>query len=179
MGIVLTKLWRLLWSQTEYKICIVGLDNAGKTTVLYRLIYNESVSTSPTIGSNVEELRYKNIRLMVWDIGGQESLRQSWSTYYVNSKAVIMVIDSSDVGRLHIAKAELHRMLEHEHLKSACLLVFANKQDVKDSRSAMQISEALALSTLKDRHWHIQGCCAITGEGLHDGLDWIVTRLTS
>ncbi|KAJ3058881.1 ADP-ribosylation factor-like protein 5A [Quaeritorhiza haematococci] len=115
----------------------------------------------------------------MWDIGGQESLRASWSTYYVNSKAVIMVVDSTDVARLHISKEELHRMMEHEHLQKASLLVFANKQDVKGALKAAEISEALALSSLRDRQWHIQACCALTGEGLFEGMDWIVSQIAS
>ncbi|KAF9925408.1 ADP-ribosylation factor-like protein 5A [Linnemannia zychae] len=179
MGIVLTKLWRRLMSKEEVKIVIVGLDNAGKTTVLYKLLLNEVVVTTPTIGSNVEEITYKNIKFLMWDIGGQESLRASWKTYYVNTKAVIMVIDSSDKERLHISKTELHTMMESESLKNASLLVFANKQDVKGALSASKISEALALSSLKDRQWSIQACSALTGEGLFEGLDWIVSQIST
>jgi ADP-ribosylation factor-like protein 5B len=162
---------RLFWKKEEFKIVLIGLDNAGKTTVLYKLLMNEVVVTTPTIGSNVEEI--------VWDIGGQESLRSSWSTYYVNTKAVIMVIDSTDKDRLPIVTQELHKMTEHESLKNAILLVLANKQDMKGAMTAAQISESLRLTQLKDRQWHIQSCCALTGEGLFDGLDWIVTKLTS
>ncbi|KAI8347092.1 ARF-like protein [Mortierella sp. GBAus27b] len=179
MGIVLTRLWRRLMSQEEVKIVIVGLDNAGKTTVLYKLLLNEVVVTTPTIGSNVEEITYKNIKFLMWDIGGQESLRSSWKTYYVNTKAVIMVIDSSDKERLHISKTELHTMMESESLRNASLLVFANKQDVRGALSAAKISEALALTSLQDRQWHIQACSALTGDGLFEGLDWIVAQIGS
>lgn len=137
------------------------------------------VATTPTIGSNVEEIIYKNIHFLMWDVGGQESLRKSWATYYINTKAVIMVIDSTDKDRLGIVTNELHKMMEHESLKHSSLLVLANKQDMKGAMTASQISDALRLTSLKDRQWHIQACCALTGEGLFDGLDWIVTKLTS
>ncbi len=71
---------------SEHKIIIVGLDNAGKTTILYQFLMNEVVQTSPTIGSNVEEVRWKNINFLLWDLGGQASLRQSWSTYFQNTE---------------------------------------------------------------------------------------------
>ncbi|RUP52185.1 ADP-ribosylation factor-like protein 5A-like protein, partial [Jimgerdemannia flammicorona] len=119
-------------------------------------LLNEIVVTTPTIGSNVESILYKNINFLMWDIGGQESLRTSWATYYVNTKAVIMVIDSTDKERLHIARTELHQMMETESLQNASLLIFANKQDMKDALTASQISEALNLTSLKDRQWHIQ-----------------------
>ena len=70
----------------EHKICLVGLDNAGKTTILYQFLMNEVVHTSPTIGSNVEEVVWNNIHFIMWDLGGQESLRTSWNTYYSNTE---------------------------------------------------------------------------------------------
>ena len=78
---------------------IVGLDNAGKTTILYQLIMHEVVQTSPTIGSNVEEVTYKNIHFVMWDLGGQQSLRQTWTTYFMNVEVseyslVIVVSDA-------------------------------------------------------------------------------------
>ncbi len=82
MGVLLSSLWsRLFASNKEYKIVIVGLENAGKTTVLYKLLLNDVVQTSPTIGSNVEEIKYKNITFHMWDLGGQESLRNNWFVY--------------------------------------------------------------------------------------------------
>lgn len=178
MGIMMTRLMRLFWSKKEVKIVLVGLDNSGKTTILYKLLLNEVVATTPTIGSNVEEVIYKNIHFLMWDVGGQESLRQSWSTYYVNTSAVILVVDSSDRDRLHITSSELQKMMQHESLKGASLLVIANKQDVKGALTPGQISDALKLPTLKDRAWHIQACCALTGHGVFDGLDWVVQKLS-
>ncbi|KAI8393493.1 ADP-ribosylation factor family-domain-containing protein [Radiomyces spectabilis] len=178
MGLVFSSLWNRLFSKAEVKIIIVGLDNAGKTTILYKLLMNQVVTTTPTIGSNVEEVEYKNIKFMMWDIGGQESLRASWKTYYVDTKAVILVIDSTDANRLHIAKQELHAMMENEQLREASLLVFANKQDVKGALTAAQVSDALALTSLKDRQWHIQACSALSGDGLFQGLDWVVLQIS-
>ncbi|CAB1349509.1 unnamed protein product [Coregonus sp. 'balchen'] len=147
--------------QNEHKVIIVGLDNAGKTTILYQFLMNEVVHTSPTIGSNVEEIVVKNTHFLMWDIGGQESLRSSWNTYYSNTEFIILVVDSTDRERLVISKEELYRMLAHE----AALLIFANKQDMKDCMSAAEISKYLTLSSIKDHPWHIQSCCALTGEG--------------
>ncbi|XP_060809413.1 ADP-ribosylation factor-like protein 5B isoform X1 [Amyelois transitella] len=161
----------------KHKLVLVGLDNAGKTTILYQLLLGEAVHTRPTIGSNVEEVVWKNLRFVMWDLGGQQSLRSAWNTYYTNSEFVIMVIDSTDRQRLSISREELHRMLTHEELSRACLLVFANKQDVKGSMTAAEISEQLDLTSIKQHPWHIQACCALTGEGLHLGLEWIASRI--
>ncbi|GAB6030964.1 ADP-ribosylation factor-like protein 5B [Chamberlinius hualienensis] len=176
MGILFAKLWNLFTNE-EHKIVIVGLDNAGKTTILYQFLMNEVVHTSPTIGSNVEEVVWKNIHFIMWDIGGQESLRAAWSTYYSNTEYVILVIDSTDRERLTITKEELYKMLAHDDLNRAAVLIFANKQDLKGSMSASEISKQLNLTSIKSHRWQIQACCALTGEGLYQGLEWITSQL--
>ncbi|XP_039262482.1 ADP-ribosylation factor-like protein 5A [Styela clava] len=173
MGFLLSKLVKL-FSNEEHKVIIVGLDNAGKTTILYQFLMNEVVQTSPTIGSNVEEIVCKKTKFVMWDIGGQESLRSSWSTYYANSDFVILVVDSTDRERLHISKKELHEMLQNEDLKKAKLLVYANKQDIKGCMTAAEISQQLKLTSVKDHTWQIQACCALTGSGLSNGLEWML-----
>uniref|UniRef100_A0A336MII3 ADP-ribosylation factor-like protein 6 n=1 Tax=Culicoides sonorensis TaxID=179676 RepID=A0A336MII3_CULSO len=127
MGLLFSKLWSLFGNE-EHKLVMVGLDNAGKTTILYQFLMNEVVHTSPTIGSNVEEIVWKNLHFLIWDLGGQMSLRSAWSTYYTNTEFIIMVIDSTDRERLTVTREELYKMLQHEDLAKASLLVFANKQ---------------------------------------------------
>ncbi|XP_046839402.1 ADP-ribosylation factor-like protein 5B [Xenia sp. Carnegie-2017] len=176
MGFLFSKLFSLLFSSEEHKVIIVGLDNAGKTTILYQFLMNEVVHTSPTIGSNVEEIVWKNMHFLMWDIGGQEALRSSWDTYYANTEFVIIVIDSTDRERLAVIKEEIYGMLANEQLKNASVLLFANKQDLKGSMNSAEISQQLNLTAIKDHGWHIQACCALTGEGLYSGLEWIVNH---
>lgn len=171
--------WNKLFGNHEYKIVIVGLNNAGKTTILYSLHLGEVVVTQPTIGSNVEEIQYQNINFVVWDLGGQDSLRPSWSMYYVNTQAVIFVVDSTDRDRLPVVKEELFRLLEQQDLKESCVLIFANKQDAKSALTPTELAQRLNLHNIKAHPWHMQACCGLTGEGLYDGLDWIVERLKS
>lgn len=98
MGVLFSQisgLWQRLAGTQEYKVCIVGLDAAGKTTILYKLHLGEVVKTAPTIGSNVEVTAHSNVRLSMWDLGGQSTLRPTWRTYFVNTAALIMVVDSA------------------------------------------------------------------------------------
>lgn len=135
------------------------------------------VVTAPTIGSNVEEVQFRNIKFVMWDLGGQESSRASWATYYKQTNAIIMVIDSTDRDRVGLIKAELERMLQNDTLKTAVLLLFANKQDVKGAMKVAEISDALGLHNIKDHGWHIQESCALTGFGLPEGMDWIANNI--
>eukprot|EP00051_Salpingoeca_urceolata_P034911 m.27259 g.27259 ORF g.27259 m.27259 type:complete len:180 (+) comp8507_c0_seq1:303-842(+) len=176
MGVLLSRLFSL-WGHEEHKIIIVGLDNAGKTTILYQFLLNEVVVTSPTIGSNVEEVVFKNLHFLMWDIGGQDSLRPSWSSYFTGAKCLILVVDSTDRERLDVTQQELYKMLAHEDLRRAHVLVLANKQDIKGAMTTAEISTQLNLTSIKDHTWHIQRCCALTGEGLYEGLEWVTSQV--
>jgi ADP-ribosylation factor protein 1 len=158
---------------------MVGLDAAGKTTILYKLKLNEIVTTIPTIGFNVETVEYKNISFTVWDVGGQDKIRPLWRHYYPNTSAIIFVVDSNDRDpeRIEDARDELHRMLEEDELRDASLLVFANKQDLPNAMSPAEVTEKLGLHDLRQRNWYIQATVATTGDGLFDGLDYLVGTL--
>jgi small GTP-binding protein len=157
---------------------MLGLDAAGKTTILYNLKLGEYVQTIPTIGFNVETIKYKNLRFDCWDAGGQAKFRRLWHHYCQNSQGVIFVVDSTDHERLSEAREELHRIMKEDSLSSALLLVLANKQDMPKAMPKEEIAEALDLASL-DKKWHIEGTCATSGEGLTEGLDWLVEGLVS
>ena len=76
-------------------------------------------------------------------------------------------------------KDELFRLLQHEDLEHSVILVFANKQDLKDAMPPAEITDSLSLHSIKNHDWHIQACCALTGDGLYDGLGWIAQRVTA
>lgn len=178
MGIWASRMWRRLFGDgTHCKIVIVGLNNAGKTTILYKLHLGQVVQTQPTIGSNVEEVKHDNITFQVWDLGGQENLRANWSTYFEETDAVVFVVDSNDQENMVLAKMELFNVVLHEDLKYSCLLVLANKQDIQGCRNVGEIVQDLDLHTIRTHEWQIQNCCALTGEGLQEGLTWIAERV--
>merc|ERR1719240_474834 len=172
-SVFLSRVMDKLSGTRERRILMLGLDAAGKTTVLYKLKLNEAVTTIPTIGFNVENLRYKNLDLTVWDVGGQDKIRALWRHYFTGTDALLFVVDAADVARVDIARDELHRLLHEDELRDAALVIFANKQDLPGAMSAAQLSDKLKLSSLHHRQWWVQACCATTGEGLYDGLDWL------
>ncbi|KAK2157600.1 hypothetical protein LSH36_188g05013 [Paralvinella palmiformis] len=156
----------------------LGLDAAGKTTILYKLKLGEIVTTIPTIGFNVETVEYKNISFTVWDVGGQDKIRPLWRHYFQNTQGLIFVVDSNDRERVAEAQDELSKMLSEDELRDAVLLVFANKQDLPNAMTAAEITDKLGLSQLRGRRWYIQGTCATQGQGLYEGLDWLSAELS-
>ena len=169
MGLSLSRIWDRMFGKRDMRILMVGLDAAGKTTILYKLKLGEVVTTIPTIGFNVETVEYKNISFTVWDVGGQDKIRPLWRHYYQNTQGLIFVVDSNDRDRIDAARDELHRMLNEDELREAILLVFANKQDLPNAMSAAEMTDKLGLHNLRGRQWYIQACCATTGDGLYEG----------
>jgi len=177
MGLSFGKLFDSLFGKKEMRILMVGLDAAGKTTILYKLKLGEIVTTIPTIGFNVETVDYKNISFTVWDVGGQDKIRPLWRHYFQNTQGLIFVVDSNDRERIGEAREELNRMLNEDELRDAVLLVFCNKQDLPNALNARDVTEKLGLTQMRNRKWYIQSTCATTGDGLYEGLDWLANEL--
>ncbi len=171
MGNMFSKIWARMLGNVEMRILMVGLDAAGKTTILYKLKLGEVVTPIPTIGFNVEEVTYKNISFHVWDVGGQDKIRQLWRHYYTNTQGIIFVVDSNDRDRIDDAREELHKMINDEELKDAVVLVYANKQDLPGAMTTPEVTDKLGLHTIRGKTWYIQAACATRGDGLDEGLD--------
>jgi ADP-ribosylation factor protein 6 len=71
-----------IFGSKEMRLLMLGLDAAGKTTILYKLKLNQDVTTIPTVGFNVETVTYKNVKFNVWDVGGQDKIRPLWRHYF-------------------------------------------------------------------------------------------------
>eukprot|EP00732_Lithocolla_globosa_P006962 Lithocolla_globosa_v1_NODE_8469_length_813_cov_785.156168.p1 type:complete len:181 gc:universal NODE_8469_length_813_cov_785.156168:650-108(-) len=176
MGAKISKILDKIFGSKEMRILMLGLDAAGKTTILYKLKLNQSVTTIPTVGFNVETVTYKNVKFNVWDVGGQDKIRPLWRHYYTGTQGLIFVVDSNDKDRIDEARQELHRIVNDREMRDALLLVFANKQDLKNAMSPTDITDKLGLHRLKDREWYVQPSCATSGDGLFEGLSWLSTH---
>eukprot|EP00898_Chlorokybus_atmophyticus_P001689 jgi/Chlat1/2520/Chrsp175S02379 len=188
MGL-LSLLRRLKKREGEARILVLGLDNAGKTTILKRLSESETESkdntttsssittVTPTQGFNIKSLLHDGFKLNVWDIGGQKAIRPYWRNYFEATDALVYVVDSSDRRRMEETGFELAALLEEEKLAAVPLLVFANKQDLLQAAKHTDIAESLNLHTLRDRKWQIQPCSAKSGEGLQEGMEWLVKQV--
>lgn len=179
MGNAFMKLFDNLFGSREMRVVMLGLDAAGKTTILYKLHIGEVLSTVPTIGFNVEKVQYKNVIFTVWDVGGQEKLRPLWRHYFNNTDALIYVVDCCDRDRVSKAASEFKQIIEDPLMQHSVILVFANKQDLPRALSPSEIVTALGLQGMKNRKWHVQGAVATRGEGLYEGMDWLSGVLKS
>jgi len=160
----------------ELRILVLGLDNAGKTTILKQLANEEVQNITPTTGFNIKSVQMKGFKLNVWDIGGQRNIRPYWKNYYENTNCIIYVVDSTDQKRLEEASLEFEELLAQEELKGVPVLVYANKQDMKTARKAEDILTDMQLDAVRGRETRMQPCSAKTREGVEDGLTWLLNK---
>ena len=176
MGQQISSFFAQLFQDKEARILMLGLDAAGKTSVLYKLYIDENVTTIPTIGFNVETVQYKKTKFTVFDLGGQDKIRSLWRHYYENNDAVVFVVDSNDRERFNEVRETLHHVMQANQLEKCKLLVLANKQDLPHAASASELASKLDLNSIK-QEWFIQPCSAFRGTGLFEGFDWLSNKL--
>ncbi|KAL4660470.1 ADP-ribosylation factor-like protein 4D [Arapaima gigas] len=158
-------------------VVVVGLDSAGKTSLLYRLKLREFVKTIPTKGFNTEKIKVavgssRAITFQVWDVGGQEKLRPLWKSYTRRTDGMVFVVDSTEVERMEEAKVELHKISRTSENQGVPVLILANKQDLPGAMSVVEVEKVLALHELSaSTLHHAQGCSAVDGQGLQPGLE--------
>ncbi|RVE71931.1 hypothetical protein OJAV_G00056850, partial [Oryzias javanicus] len=149
MGLTISSIFGRLFGKKQMRILMVGLDAAGKTTILYKL-----------------------------KLGEIDKIRPLWRHYFQNTQGLIFVVDSNDRERVAESAEELSKMLLEDELKDAVLLVFANKQDLPNALSVSELADKLGLQALRNKTWHIEATCATQGTGLYEGLDWLSRELS-
>lgn len=184
----MTILRKVKEKEREMRILILGLDNAGKTTIVKHLKGEDVHSVSPTLGFDINTLEFGRYRLNLWDVGGQQTIRAYWRNYFEQTDGIIWVIDSADVQRLLDCRNELEALLTEERLAGASLLLLANKQDLAGALDTERIVEHLALNDVigRKRHWQVFPCSAYSQdnsdsaeETLVQSLQWLVDDIAS
>lgn len=188
MGLM-TILKKVKSQEREIRILMLGLDNAGKSTVVKKLKGEDVQSISPTLGFDINTLEFGDYKLNIWDVGGQQTIRAYWRNYFEQTDGIVWVIDSSDTMRMNDCRIELEQLLMEERLAGSTLLVLANKQDIKGALSANHIVDQLSLNDVigRKRHWRVFPCCAYNNgdedndmdDVLLESFEWLVDDIAS
>ncbi|KAL1627435.1 hypothetical protein SLS54_002360 [Diplodia seriata] len=135
----------------EMRVLMLGLDNAGKTTIVKKIMNEDVNSVSPTLGFIIKTIEYEGYKLNIWDVGGQKTLRTYWKNYFEKTDTLIWV-----------------------RLMGASLLVFKNKSDVPGAMGDDEIRQGLQLDSITTHKWTIMACSGMTGQNLEEGLRWVI-----
>lgn len=177
-------LWKYVFNKDEFRVLILGVDKAGKTTLLEKLksIYLKGGGLPPdrvvpTVGLNIGRIEDANAKLVFWDLGGQVGLRTIWEKYYEEAHAIIYVVDAASASSFEDAKSTLEKVIRHEHLREAPLLIVANKQDLPGVIADEEFSGYMHLKELDERPYMFQAVSAYDGKGIKSGIDWLVEQM--
>lgn len=177
MGSNCSDLYNMWFSRYEKRCLMIGLNSAGKKTLIFWLSLGKLVPPIPPFGIRLDAT-YKGIKIDVCDVCGQsDRVRALWLHYYAKTQGLIFVVDASDIDRIDEARIELHRLLKEDELRDAILLIFANKQDLPNALKPMEIINCLRLNTINHREWKVQSACFLTNDGVYEGLDWLGEKI--
>lgn len=183
--VLLTVLRKIQRKEKQARVLVLGLDNAGKSTLVARALHRSLSDVQPTFGFQIKTVEHGGLYLNIWDVGGQRSLRPFWHNYFEKTDMLVWVVDASAPERLIDCKAELHNALqaEEDRLVGAGLLVWINKIDAVDESPEAVIEDfatKLGISELQKHHnCKLLVCSAYTGEGVERGLDYIADEVRS
>lgn len=168
-------------SRNDRRVLLIGLEGAGKSAILshIRKLTGKSMSLGEiTQTFDVQDLRVGKFNFSVWDVGGKEALRPYWRHHYVGTQGVVFVVDATDRVSLPTAIAELRSAATDLQLQDAAFLICANKCDQRGALTALELSQAMDLSSVMLGHpWHVQATSALKGEGLEQGWKFLAENM--
>ena len=162
----------------EPNILILGLDNAGKTTLLNYLTHEDNKNVTTTKGVNAKSIQCGGIKLNVYDLGGQKAIREYWKYYYEKVDALIYVVDASDEARIGECNESFQSLLKDDNLKNVPVLAYGNKADLQNCLGPDEIIEKLEMNDITGRDWSLYACSALKGTGVKDGIKWLLEKLS-
>lgn len=166
--------WLLQFSGLSSKkasLLIIGLDNAGKTTMLGMLANDKILCHIPTTHPNHEEIQIGGIKFTTHDLGGHVAARRLWKSYHVHTDCILFMIDASDFYRLEEARTELNRIMSDA--PDTPILVIGNKIDIPNSCSKLELIERLGLET-NNPNVGVFMCSVVKRAGINDAFNWLV-----
>ncbi len=175
MGSLLSSLFEQFFNK-NLELVVVGLENAGKTTLLNVLANGESIETAPTIGLNVKIVQHGSVSLKCWDLGGQSQYREEWGRYTKGCDVIVYVVDTNASERIEEARFELHRLLEERELSTTPILVAANKVDLEPHLSESEVIRELNLDYIVDNPWVVIPISALRKQNIDKILTWLTNQ---
>lgn len=173
----------------DVTLVTLGLDNAGKSTIISVIINSNQENVAKTVGYSSSQVQLRKCNVTISDLGGGSRIRGIWNNYYAESHGVIFVVDSSEIETINECKEELHRVLQDNRIKGKPIIIFANKQDSEDARDEIKTCDILDLENVlgeNKTHCRVEPCIALysANNGKKDpaikrGISWLLDTITA
>eukprot|EP01086_Lenisia_limosa_P011774 TRINITY_DN3836_c0_g1_i1.p2 TRINITY_DN3836_c0_g1~~TRINITY_DN3836_c0_g1_i1.p2 ORF type:complete len:196 (-),score=22.52 TRINITY_DN3836_c0_g1_i1:535-1122(-) len=169
-----SSIFSLFNAEKQARILLIGLDNAGKTSLLYKLKTGQVEAYLPTQRPQQQEIKMDGITFTTIDMGGHSHARAIWREYFSFADAIVFMVDSTDPERWEEAREELHRMMNDILLDKAPVVVLSNKIDLQASQPINKVHEALMVSSIEsNRSCLCTSCSVMDGTGIEKAFKWI------
>jgi small GTP-binding protein len=165
--------------RNKFSVALLGLERAGKTSLVKKLLKQEDIVVRPTYGVNLENYQYRDLNFTCFDLGGHQPFRLSlWKKFIERADGVIYLVDSADHARFDESKQTFWHYINFAK-QSSPVLFLANKSDLTNSKELSEVNEAFELDKfLRNlRPFNIKKCSALTGQGVYEAWDWLVDVL--
>lgn len=160
----------------DTKIIMFGLSSSGKTTIVYKLKLGDFLKTEQFLNcQTIESVEYKKLIMHIITVGDCSYNHRICKFLFHNVDGLIFVIDSSSNWNINDAREFLFKFIKEDDLKNSKLLIYSNKRDINKSLDAKELEKVLELNKIT-QEWKIQDCCAINGDGLLEGINWIYEK---
>ena len=170
--------WLGLWDR-RCTLVLLGLDNAGKSTLLHMLAHGTLRAFEPTLHPNCNSVRIAGHTFQAHDLGGHLAARVLWRHYTCTADAIVFMVDAADRERMAEARAELGTLMADEALADVPILVLGNKVDLPGAASAEALAAALGVEEMQRertpgiRPMELAMCSVVKGMGYRDGFEWL------
>ena len=162
----------------QAKIVFLGLDNAGKSTLLRRLTSGRLAALQPTFQPHSETVTMGGVAFTTFDLGGHTQARRLWASYAVETQGLVFIVDTADHERFAEAAAELKGMLDLEALHGVPFVVLGNKTDRVGAVNEAELRGALGVyNGYRDRDVGVFMCSVVLGEGYKEAIRWLAARV--
>lgn len=165
----------------ERSVAIIGLDGAGKTTIMKRILRSEFTLSKPTFGVNIEIYKYRTLKFVVWDLGGHAPIRKTlWKRFVSKAETIVFVVDAADQKRFDLAKRVFYESIESTD-EDVPILFLINKCDLEEAAPSIEVMESMDLQQMlrQEHEFNLFRCSALTGEGLFEAWDWLVDTIST
>lgn len=176
-----------LWKKNA-KIVFLGLDNAGKSTLMVVLKTGRVTQVDPTKHAHSEHLTIGNVHMNAFDLGGHEAMRKIWREYFPKIDAIVYLIDAADPSRFAESKAEFDRIVNTSEIGKIPILVLGNKIDKMGAVSEDELRLALGLAqptafgvqkvdVVNEKPVEVFMCAVVKRTGFTEGFKWVAKHI--
>jgi len=158
-------------------VVFVGLDNAGKSTIVNHFIGKPEDEVNPTMGFELHKVDVGDFKVSIFGLGGSAGIRSYWSKYLDEVHGIVCVVDASDSERVDEASAAVKELLQQGKAQGKPVLFYLNKQDLKNPLSAAELSLKFGIENDLSKVFMTSALGNSSDPEIFKGIEWLLSKV--